>query len=63
MEQIDLQKAVYNEQDLLGLLGIDRKKLDYLRLEKEFPCVYLTRRSRVYLADEVFQWLKKMAAV
>ena len=57
-----LEQAVWSESDLLELLGIDRKTLDYLRSEKGFPVVRLTVRSRVYLAGDVLRWLKSRAA-
>jgi len=46
---------------MLGLLGVDKETLDDLRREKGFPFVRLTTRSRVYLADEVLDWLKQQA--
>ena len=57
-----LEQAVWSESDLLELLRIDRKTLDYLRAEKGFPVVRVTARSRVYLADDVLRWLKSRAA-
>ena len=65
MEQLNqpLAELVYSEDALLELLGTNKKQLARLRLEKEFPCVYLSRYSRVYMARDVFQWLEKRAAV
>ena len=44
-----LEQAVWSESDLLELLGIDRKTLDYLRAEKGFQIyalpAYLVRRK------------------
>jgi len=56
-----LEQLVYSEAAMLKLLGIDKKTLDDLRREKEFPFIRLTARSRVYLADEVLAWLKEQA--
>jgi len=54
-----LEEAVLSEADLLELLGIDRKTLDDLRREKDFPFVRLTTRTRVYLAKDVLGWLEQ----
>jgi len=54
-----LEEAVLSEADLLELLGIDKKTLDDLRREKDFPFVRLTTRTRVYLAKEVLGWLEQ----
>ena len=59
--KVPLENHVYSEQAMVELLGIDKKTLDDLRREKEFPAVRLTTRSRVYLADEVLAWLKQQA--
>jgi len=54
-----LEEAVLSEADLLELLGIDKKTLDDLRREKDFPFVRLTTRARVYLAKDVLGWLEQ----
>ena len=59
--KLPLEHLVYSEAAMLELLGIDRKTLDDLRREKGFPFVRLTTRSRVYLANEVLDWLKEQA--
>ena len=59
METQYLNEAVYSEEDILELLGINRGTLDTLRLEKGFPCFRLTRVKRVYLAKDVLNWLEK----
>ena len=56
-----LEQQIWNEQAIMELLGVSRKQLDYLRLEKGFPCVYLGQRLRVYLADEVLGFVKQVA--
>ena len=56
-----LENQVYSEAAVLELLGIDKKTLDDLRREKDFHFVRLTTRSRVYLANEVLDWLKEQA--
>jgi predicted DNA-binding transcriptional regulator AlpA len=40
-------------------LGIERKTLDALRLEKGFPYIRLTVKSRVYFTEDVLEWLKQ----
>lgn len=54
-----LEEAVLSEADLLELLGIDKRTLDDLRREKDFPAVRLTARTRVYLAKDVLGWLEQ----
>ena len=57
--KLPLEQVVYSEPAILELLGIDKETLDDLRREKGLPFVRLTTRARVYLADEVLDWLKK----
>lgn len=59
--KLTLEQLVYSEAAMLELLGIDKKTLDDLRREKGLPFVRLTARARVYLTDEVLDWLKKQA--
>lgn len=56
-----LQQIVYSEVAMLELLGVDKQTLDDLQREKAFPCVRLTTKARVYLAEEVLGWLKEQA--
>ena len=53
MENRALEQEEWSEQAIMELLGINRKQLETLKLEKGFPCVHLGQRIRVYLADEV----------
>ena len=61
MEELmfSLEQLVYSEVAMIELLGIDKQTLDDLRREKGFPFVRLTTRARVYLANEVLDWLKE----
>jgi predicted DNA-binding transcriptional regulator AlpA len=59
--KLALEEVVYSEAAILELLGIDKKTLDDLRRERDFPYVRLTARARVYLADEVLTWMKEHA--
>jgi len=59
--KVPLEQLVYSEAAMLELLGVDKKTLDDLRRERGFPAVRLTARARVYLADEVLDWLKRQA--
>ena len=61
MEQ-NLEQQVWNEEAVMELLGINRKQLDRLRQNKGFPCVHLGQRIRVYLADEVLDFVKQVVA-
>ena len=58
-----LEDAVYSEEAMLELLGIGKKTLDNLRLEKAFPAVRLTIKARVYLAKDVLAWLESRVSV
>ena len=60
MEQ-RLAEQVWNEQEIMDLLGVGREQLDHLRLERGFPCVRLGQRIRVYLAEEVLGFIKQVA--
>ena len=57
--KVPLEQLVYSEAAILELLGIGKETLDDLRREKGFPFVRLTTRARVYLANEVLDWLKE----
>lgn len=61
MDNQTLAEQVWNEQQIMELLGVNKKQLDYLRLEKGFPCVRLGKTIRVYLADEVLNFCKGIA--
>ena len=61
MEQRPLEQEIWNEQAIMELLGINRKQLDHLRLARGFPCVRLGRTVRVYIADEVLDFVKQVA--
>ena len=61
MDNQTLAEQVWNEQQIMELLGVNRKQLDHLRLEKGFPCVRLGRTVRVYLANEVLAFVKEVA--
>ena len=54
-----IEDKVLKEQDVLELLGISRETLDNLRREKGFPFVRVTNKARVYLDDDILQWLKQ----
>ena len=53
-----LGEAVISEVDLLELLNIEKPTLDTLRLRKGLPYIRLTDRARVYLTDDILEWLK-----
>jgi len=59
MEQQTLRDQVLSEVDLLELLNIEKVTLDGLRLQKALPCVRLTTKCRVYLAEDILDWLKQ----
>ena len=53
-----LSESVVSEIDLLAILNIEQPVLNDLRLEKGFPVVRLNNRNRVYLIEDVRDWLK-----
>ena len=61
MDNQTLAEQVWNEQQIMELLGVNRKQLDHLRLEKGFPYVRLGRTIRVYLAAEALDYCKGIA--
>jgi len=54
-------EIVLSELALLDLFDIEETTLARLRLDEGFPCVRLTRKSRVYLGDDIWRWLKTRA--
>ena len=56
-----LAEHVVSEADLCWTLGVDRRVIDALRVKRDFPVVHLNRNSRVYLVQEVVDWLKQRA--
>ena len=50
-------QEVANEKDILEILGIKKDALGRLR-RQGFPCVKLSRTSRVYIATDVLNWLQ-----
>lgn len=58
-----IEDIILSEVSLAAVLGVDRKKLPYLRKERDLPCVHITRTTRIYLATEVYEWLEKLARV
>lgn len=58
-----LEDIVLSESDMGAVLGVDVKRLGYLRTEKGLPCVHMSRTSRVYLAVKVYEWMEKLSEV
>ena len=58
----ELARHVCSEADLLATLNLSYDTLGRLRRGKGFPVVYLDLRNRVYLIDEVLEWLKRNRA-
>jgi len=54
-----LGDQVLSEVSLLELLNVEQLALDSLRREKGFPFIRLNSKCRVYLADDVLDWLKQ----
>lgn len=54
----DLLQGMLTEAEMLKLLNIKPSELTNLRLAKGLPFVKISTRSRVYLEDDVLNWLK-----
>ena len=59
MSQSNINQEVLSEVALLELLNIDKPALDKLRREENLPYVRLDKFYRVYLSEEVLDWLRK----
>jgi len=58
-QDMKLKDQLLSEVDLLELLNVEQQTLDRLRREKGFPYVRLNAKCRVYLGDQVLDWLKQ----
>lgn len=54
----EISKHVISEIDLLKVLNIEQSTLNALRYSGDFPVIYLNQRNRVYLVEDVLDWLK-----
>ena len=59
VDDLNLKSQVLSEVELLEMLNVEQPTLDKLRREKDFPYIRLSSRCRVYLGEEVLDWLKK----
>ena len=59
MNPKSIHQEVLSEVALLELLNVDKQTIDKLRREEDLPYVRLDRFYRVYLAEEVLDWLRK----
>ncbi len=59
MNQKSINQEVLSEVALLELLNVDKRTLDKLRREENLPYIRLDKFYRVYLSDEVLDWLRK----
>jgi hypothetical protein len=53
-----LAMNIMMEDELINVLGINKRILDDLRWTRSFPHINLIKGSRVYLRDSVLKWLK-----
>ena len=60
MEKNKLEQNVLSEEELLVRLGLTKKQLDHLRWQKEFPAVHLSRTVRVYVIEDVLDYIERM---
>ncbi len=59
MNQKSINQEVLSEIALLELLNVDKHTLDKLRREENLPYIRLDKFYRVYMAEEVLDWLRK----
>ena len=59
MDQKSINQEVLSEVALLELLNVDKRTLDKLRREENLPYIRLDKFYRVYLSEEVLDWLRK----
>ena len=59
MNQKNINQEVLSEVALLELLNIEKQTLDKLRREENLPYIRLDKFYRVYLSEEVLDWLRK----
>jgi len=49
---------ILTEKEVLGLFGIDRTALDRLRQKEKLPFCKVTHRNRIYLVQDVLDFLE-----
>ena len=59
MNPKSIHQEVLSEVALLELLNVDKRTLDKLRREDNLPYIRLDKFYRVYMAEEVLDWLRK----
>ena len=59
MNQKSIHQEVLSEIVLLEFLNVDKRTLDKLRREENLPYIRLDKFYRVYMAEEVLDWLRK----
>ena len=55
---VNLLEGVLTEKELLDLFGLDKLFLDYLRSEKKFPFCRVSMKTRFYLIEDVYEYIK-----
>lgn len=58
----NLTDQVLSEVEMLEALNVEQRTLDILRREKDFPYIRLNLKCRVYLVNDVMDWLKRQSA-
>ena len=59
MNQKSINQEVLSEVALQELLNIGKRTLDKLRREENLPYIRLDKFYRVYLSEDVLDWLRK----
>ena len=49
---------ILTEQELLELLGVKKSSLSDLRIKQKLPFCQLSRTNRVYLSEDVVEFIK-----
>ena len=60
---LPLSDQVYDEDAVCNLLRVNKTTLSALRLRKKLPYVPLNKTHRVYLAEDVLNWLIELRRI
>ena len=59
MNPKSIHQEVLSEVALLELFNVEKQTLDKLRREENLPYIRLDKFYRVYMAEEVLDWLRQ----
>jgi len=59
---VELEKEVWNENSVMTLLGVNAQQLKNLWGNKKLPSVMLFQGKRVFLAEDVLEYIRTRKA-